>query len=228
VLEIGGGSGFQASVLAAWGCDVASIDLPEIAAAATEYPVQPYDGESIPFPDHTFDVVFSSNVLEHVPHLPVILNEIVRVTKADGQVVHILPSSAWRFWTSVTHYAHLAKRVGGLVFRNDAETSWSRSPASPANRDWRVLLKRVFLDGPHGAYPDEFYELYAFSRSRWLRVFETHGFEVTRCFSNGLFYTGYAIFPRLSIDSRRSLSRFLGSATWIYAMRPLMHGRASS
>ena len=228
VLEIGGGSGFQADILASWGCDVASIDLPEVAATAKEHQVQSYDGKHIPFADHTFDVVFSSNVLEHVPHLTVILNEIARVTKVDGMVVHILPSSAWRFWTIVTHYAHLTKRVVGLIFRRDEKSARSCSQASSANRGWRVLLRRVFLDGPHGVYPNEFYELYAFSRSRWLHVFQTHGFEVTRCFSSGLFYTGYAIFPRLSIDSRRRLSRYLGSATRIYAMRPLMQGRASS
>lgn len=222
VLEIGGGSGFQASILASWGCDVASIDLPEVAASAKEHQVQPYDGERIPFPDHTFDVVFSSNVLEHVPHLSSFLKEIARVTKVNGLVVHILPTSTWRFWTSVTHFAHLAKRVGGLVFRNDMETSGSSSQASPANRDWRVLLKRIFLDGPHGAYPNEFYELYAFSRSRWISVFVAHGFEIARCFNNDLFYTGYAIVPRLSMSSRRALSRFLGSATRIYIMRPML------
>jgi SAM-dependent methyltransferase len=220
VLEIGGGSGVQANMLASWGCDVASIDLPEISAAATHYPIQPYDGENIPFPDRTFDVVFSSNVLEHVPHLSTMLREIARVTKANGLVVHILPTSAWRFWTSLTHYVHLAKRVVGRVFRHDVGTGGSYSQASAVNRNWDVLLKRVFLDGPHGAYPNEFYELYAFSRSRWCRVFADHGFEIISCFGNGLFYTGYAIFPRLSMDIRRVLSRFLGPATRIYILRP--------
>ncbi|MDE3039478.1 MAG: class I SAM-dependent methyltransferase [Nitrospirota bacterium] len=220
VLEVGGGNGFQASVLASWGCHVTSIDLPETSAAATYYSVEPYDGQRFPFPDHAFDVVFSSNVLEHVPHLPVILKEITRVIKSDGVVVHILPSSAWRFWTSLAHYVHLARRVGRRFFRPDAGSSESSSEVASPKRNWGVLLKRVFLDGPHGAYPNEFYELYAFSRFRWLNVFAAHGFLITSCFGNGLFYTGYAIFPRLSMGMRRELSRYLGSATWIYVMRP--------
>jgi ubiquinone/menaquinone biosynthesis C-methylase UbiE len=219
VLEVGGGNGFQASVLASWGCHVTSIDLPETSAAATYYRVEPYDGQRFPFPDHTFDVVFSSNVLEHVPHLPIILNEIARVIKSDGVVVQILPSSAWRFWTSLTHYVHLAKRVGSRLFRHAASSGGAFSAVISSERNWGALLKRMFLDGPHGAYPNEFYELYAFSRSRWLHVFAAHGFEIISCFRNGLFYTGYAIFPRLPMSRRQDLSRFLGSATWIYIMR---------
>ena len=214
ILEIGGGNGYQASVLASWGCDVASIDLPEISAAATDCPVQPYDGKYIPFPDHTFDVVYSSNVLEHVPHLSILLKEIARVTNPEGVVVHILPSSAWRFWTSLTHYVHVAKRVGIRLFRRDATENGSYSQVTSSKRNWGVLIKRVFLDGPHGAYPNEFYELYAFSRYRWLHVFATHGFEMTSCFRNGLFYTGYAIFPRLSMSMRRDLSRQICSLCW--------------
>jgi len=220
VLEIGGGNGFQASVLASWGCHVTSIDLPETSAAAMYYPVEPYDGQRLPFPDHAFDVVFSSNVLEHVPHLSVILKEIARVIKPDGVVVHILPSSVWRFWTSLTHYIHLAKRVGRRFFRPGEGSNGSSPKTASSKRDWSILLKRIFMDGPHGAYPNEFYELYAFSRSRWLNVFAAHGLKITSCFRNGLFYTGYAIFPRLSMSKRRDLSRFLGSATWIYVMRP--------
>jgi len=222
VLEIGGGNGFQASILASWGCHVTSIDLPERSVAATYYSVEPYDGQRFPFPDHAFDVVFSSNVLEHVTHLSAILKEIARVTKSDGMVVHILPSSAWRFWTSLTHYVHLARRVGRQFFRHDTESNGSSSQVASSKRGWVVLLKRVILDGPHGAYPNEFYELYAFSRSRWLYVFATHGFEITSSFRNGLFYTGNVIFPRLSMRRRRDLSRFLGSATWIYVMRPVL------
>jgi SAM-dependent methyltransferase len=222
VLEVGGGNGFQSSVLASWGCRVTSIDLAETSATATYYSVEPYDGKKFPFPDHAFDVVFSSNVLEHVTHLSVILKEIARVAKSDGVAVHILPSSAWRCWTSLTHYVHLVKRVGRRLFRHDAGSSGSSFQVASSKRDWGVLLKRIFLDGPHGAYPNEFYELYAFSRFRWLDVFAAHGFEITSCFRNGLFYTGYAIFPRLSMSRRRALSRFLGSATWIYIMRPVV------
>ena len=57
VLEIGGGSGFQAGILASWGCIVSSVDLDQEQNPALRYfsrqyfPVQPYDGKTFPFPD---------------------------------------------------------------------------------------------------------------------------------------------------------------------------------
>jgi SAM-dependent methyltransferase len=220
VLEIGGGSGFQAGILASWGCDVTSIDLAATSATAKEYPVEPYDGEHIPFPDHTFDVVFSSNVLEHVPHLTTILDEISRVLKKDGRAIHILPSTAWRFWTSWTHFIHLAKRAVGRHLSQSAGHVTGDLRNSDGSGGRELLLRRMLLDGPHGAYPNEFYELYAFSRPRWRHVFARQGFELTDCFKSRLFYTGYAVLPWLSMRWRSKLSRSLGSATWIYVMRP--------
>ena len=228
ILELGGGSGHQAAVLSTWGHSVSSVDIaPPLSGRATFFPVLIYDGMTLPYNDEAFDVVFSSNVLEHVTNLPVLLKEIVRVIKSDGVVVHVLPSPAWRFWTSLTHYVHLARRAGRELFYHHAESN-SGSHVSERDKDRGISLKRIFLDGPHGAYPNEFYELYAFSRFRWVRVFTAHGFEMINCFRNGLFYTGYEIFPRLSISRREKLSRFLGSATWTYIMRPKLQRFASS
>ena len=62
-----------------------------------------YDGYTLPFGDREFEIVYSSNLLEHVPHLVDFQREIHRVLRPGGCVVHVLPSSSWRFWTNVTH-----------------------------------------------------------------------------------------------------------------------------
>lgn len=220
VLELGGGNGFQAQILASWGCEVTSIDLPEsVPVTARHFPVQVYDGQHIPFPDHCFDVVFSSNTLEHIPHLSVILSEIARIVKADGVVVHILPTASWRFWTSLSHYGHILKRAFGLLLPVQTDASAPVWPTLAKRRDWKALLKRALFDGPHGAYPNALYELYAFSHMRWLRVFREHGFQMIRCSNSGLFYTGYTLCPCLSLATRRVLAHCLGSSTRIYVMR---------
>jgi SAM-dependent methyltransferase len=46
---------------------------------------------SIPFPDDTFDLVYSSSVIEHVLKLDPMMRECARVVKPDGLSIHFYP-----------------------------------------------------------------------------------------------------------------------------------------
>lgn len=50
-----------------------------------------YDGKILPFENETFNIVFSSEVLEHVTSLNQSLSEINRVLKGNGQILMSLP-----------------------------------------------------------------------------------------------------------------------------------------
>ena len=103
LLELGAGTGWQAQELHKLGYVVSAIDIPSSNYMSSRiYPVIDYDGKTIPFENNTFDIVFSSNVLEHIAHIYEFQDEIHRVLKPGGVVVHILPSSYWRFWSSLT------------------------------------------------------------------------------------------------------------------------------
>ena len=103
LLEIGAGTGWQAKELQNKGYDVSAIDLLTSNLRDNRiWPVVDYDGKMIPFEDNTFDIVFSSNVLEHVLHVHEFQVEIHRVLRPGGMAIHVLPSSCWRFWTNVT------------------------------------------------------------------------------------------------------------------------------
>lgn len=70
ILEIGAGAGWQARRLAETGFDVTAIDLKNRSLAPhSVWDTQHYDGKTVPYPDSSFDVVFSSNVLDHIPHV---------------------------------------------------------------------------------------------------------------------------------------------------------------
>ena len=92
ILEIGAGTGWQARELERHGHAVSAIDLASSNYRAhLVWPVTEYDGEHIPFPNNSFDIVFSSNVLEHIPHLPEFETEIIRVLKPTGQLLLNVP-----------------------------------------------------------------------------------------------------------------------------------------
>lgn len=105
ILEIGAGTGWQAKTLEEHGYEVSAIDLNSSNyKEARIWPVTEYDGKNIPFEDNSFDIVFSSNTLEHIPHVFEFQKEIQRVLKSDGLALHVLPSSSWRFWTNITEF----------------------------------------------------------------------------------------------------------------------------
>ena len=218
VLEIGGGNGFQASLLVALGADVKSIDVAQPAGQHTFFPVEIYDGHTIPYSNAAFDVVFSSNVLEHVQHIDAMMTEVSRVLKADGVAIHILPTSSWRFWTSLTHYVYLAMRVLGQ--RRPVRGGLVPSLGEKVQRSGLCdTANRILLAGPHGEYPSALSELWYFSRSRWLEVFRKNNFNATRSTPSGIFYTGYSVMPSLSIGARQKLAKIFGSSTHIYVLR---------
>jgi SAM-dependent methyltransferase len=222
VLEIGGGNGYQAAIIAAWGCRIASIDIASRPTPATlYYPIITYDGHNIPFASSSFDRVFSSSVLEHVRHLPALLSEIRRVLKPNGLAIHILPTPSRRFWTSVAHYGYLLL----YILRHQPKSLRVERPPTASTliqrRGVMYLLRRALFAGPHGEYPSAISELYYFSKRRWFRVFETNGFEVQHYDTNGLFYTGYLLFEGQSVASMQALARYLGSSCHIFVTRAI-------
>jgi SAM-dependent methyltransferase len=223
VLEIGGGTGYQASLIASTGASIDSIDVAEpLPGVEIHFPVRTYEGKALPFPDDYFDVVFSSNVLEHIPDLRTTLSEVRRVMKSDGRAIHILPTPAWRTWTSLSHYIHISRRLVELV--SGRRHSQKSAPPARAGKPVRArgtwnAIKRVLRDGPHGEYPSAISELWYFSRRRWLKLFQETGFELVEDRPSGIFYTGYGTFPSISIERRRELAGILGSATRVFIMR---------
>lgn len=116
VLEIGAGSGWQAQRLTEYGYEVIAIDIPNSQYSQRRvFPVILYDGKSLPFSDNSFDIVFSSNVLEHISD-PITLNkEFRRVLCKNGTAVHVVPTSFWRFWTILTHHIYISRLIFNFI-----------------------------------------------------------------------------------------------------------------
>jgi SAM-dependent methyltransferase len=225
ILEIGGGTGYQAKRLTEDGYVVDSIDIPDSNyAGQLEFSVQPYDGLNIPFPDGSFDIVFSSNVLEHVLDLPYLQAEMKRVLKPGGCCVHLMPTGAWRFWTNVAHYTELFQRLFGLAPRLIPK-GLSRHALSDATSVLRLMVgtaKHYAIVPRHGETGNALSEIVTFSARHWRKHFYSQHFAIDEATPVGLFYTGHMVLGnRLSLSARQRLAQWLGSACVIYVVRPV-------
>ncbi len=122
ILDFGFGDGFQSNYFKSKKFNVSAIDVEKknkLIQSDINFLV--YDGKKIPFQKKTFDIIFSSNVLEHVSNLDEIQAELFRILKDNGICIHILPSSHWRFWTIVTSlikYWYIDPRPHGEITSN--------------------------------------------------------------------------------------------------------------
>ena len=222
LLELGAGTGQQARMLQSRGYDVTAIDLPSSHYYRERvFPVTDYDGVAVPFADRSFDVVFSSNVLEHVVQLDRVLGELRRVMADDGIAVHVLPSPACRLWSIPAHYVWMARRIAAAMPKERAKHGGTGAlqvqPKVPASaREWLSTL----FPQRHGERGSALTEPYYYSRRWWRAAFERNGFLVEQVQGNRLFYTmANSLAHQLPMGARSRLSGLLGSACNIFVLR---------
>ncbi|MBV8570859.1 MAG: class I SAM-dependent methyltransferase [Acidobacteriaceae bacterium] len=113
----------------------AGLELPAAYETRLEY-VQ-YEGNVFPFPDNSFDLVYSWSAFEHIPDVPKALSEIRRVVKPDGRVfIQVYP---WfpSFWGS-----HLTDYIDEPFFHLSRPDAWVHErlteycAAHPEKRDF--------------------------------------------------------------------------------------------
>jgi SAM-dependent methyltransferase len=229
VVEVGAGNGFQASIIAGWGCTVRPFDIAGRPVPMPSYhAVDDYDGIHLPVPDASADIVFSSNVLEHVRDLPGLLAETLRALKPGGIAIHILPTPSWRFWSIVAHYPFLVFTALGV---RTGFVDWSDREVRQARireRGVGHLMRRVLLPGAHGEFPSAFAELSGFRAAHWTRALEAAGFTIESVSPAGLYYSGYGLFPRLPVAVRCRMARLLGSSTQTIVARKPVVARATA
>jgi len=243
VLEIGGGRGFQAIMISALVDECVSVDVRE--HPQSDFPIVIYDGRTIPFPDASFDRIFSSNVLEHVEDLDTLLDECARVLKPDGTMVHILPTHWWRIWTLLSYYPalpmiilaslrNLRQSKPPTTHREDDDSA-TLSPGSVSGVGLFTKLRRGFrlkwfstllLSPRHGDRGNVFTEIYYFRPAVWKKLFERNGWRIDEARPCHLFYSGNRLFgDRISLKARVGLSHVLGSSTFAFRLAREMVSR---
>ena len=93
ILDFGAGSGHQALYLAKQGFQVKALDVATSNYREEQiYPVQLYDGTNFPYEPGSFDIVFSSNVLEHIKCTEATLASLHAITTDEARLILLMPS----------------------------------------------------------------------------------------------------------------------------------------
>jgi SAM-dependent methyltransferase len=133
VLEIGSGTGVHARLLAEAGANLTAIDLTPTAVELTrrrleltglEADVREADAEQLPFPDGSFDFVWSWGVIHHSHDTDRVIAEVARVLRPGG-----------RFAFMVYHRSSITFWVNYVLFRGVLQGGLRREgPDGLANR----------------------------------------------------------------------------------------------
>jgi 2-polyprenyl-6-hydroxyphenyl methylase / 3-demethylubiquinone-9 3-methyltransferase len=134
-LDVGCGGGILAEEFAAMGFRVTGIDPSEQSLVTARQHAQfmglsiDYQkgtGESIPFADNTYPVVYCCDVLEHVRDLPKVIGEIYRVTKPGGV-----------FFFDTLNRTFVSKLVAIKIWQE-----WKSTAFMPARlHEWRMFIR---------------------------------------------------------------------------------------
>lgn len=226
VLEIGAGTGAQALQVRQQGYDIVAIDVAGSNYAKDRvFPIIDYDGRNVPLPDASVDVVFSSNVLEHVPDLAQVHREIRRVLKPQGYCIHVVPTPSWRCWTMLTSLPDAIVAFVAAIPQLFPRAWPNRGELARLGSAWyrtaRYVGGRVFQHR-HGERGNVITEIWLFHPQWWQRNFRDHGFSVDHDEPMGLFYTGNSLLGRhLGLARRVRLAESLGSACHLFKLTPL-------
>jgi len=104
-------------------------------------------GENLPYPNSTFDLILSHEVLEHVQNDSLAVREMIRVTKSGGRIVLFVPNRGYPFETHGIYWRG-KYYFGNIPFVNWLPRKW-RDRLAPHVRVYsRRDLERLFAGLP--------------------------------------------------------------------------------
>ncbi|MFH1996799.1 MAG: class I SAM-dependent methyltransferase [Candidatus Omnitrophota bacterium] len=225
ILEIGCGNGFTAALLSKRARSVTAIDLPAKDAKhhalgigvardlirrmrVPNVSVVGATAEELPFSDNSFDCIFFAYALQYVGRKDRALQEMLRVLRAGGVVIAVVPNFTERVVAPFMKWGYIVKRFTARaiakVCRGAGSVAVSASPAGGEKLVARSAWLEYFLLRPDGAYGSFLEEMVCHTLGSWKSLFEKNGYSVLRIFSTELLPLG--LFDILGPSARRMIS----------------------
>jgi 2-polyprenyl-3-methyl-5-hydroxy-6-metoxy-1,4-benzoquinol methylase len=212
VLEIGCGMGCMASNWASQGAELTAIDLNPVAVAQTTQRFKAFglrgeimevDAESLPFPDESFDFVYSWGVIHHTPGIRKAVRDIHRVLRPGGKVGLMLynrESILYRYFVQYQEgLVNMERRFLDELALASRYGDGGREEGNP--HTWPVTKDEVLRDLiPMFVRPE----------------IQTLGTDVPEALNTWFPRLG----QRLPLSWRKALARRLGWSLWITAEKP--------
>lgn len=226
-LELGAGNGYQSKILIEICDNLIATDMNadrlSLAEKNSKIEFAVLDAEKVgsSFDIKSFDFIYSSNLLEHLPDVDLCLKGCHQVLKDDGIVINILPNSNWRVLSSVLHYpVKIVRLFNYLISRVSSNSNAQVKKNKLQGNNIKVARrKRSFLDilipPPHGISANSFSEIFAFRKKTWKKIFERNDFKVIDIL-NGPISSGYG----LGYDRLKNVLYSIGITTeYIYILK---------
>jgi SAM-dependent methyltransferase len=211
VLELGAGDGVQTAALRELFDEVTPTDPTPFGDVEGMVVA---DAADLPFEDDSFDLIFSSNVLEHVEQLDEAFSEMKRVLAPGGIMIHSMPTGIWKiiqlvgrpFASVVKIFRLLIPGISANSGRVKLGGSFDAHSSGESNRSLIQRIVGLVIPTIHGVSGNHLSEFVRFRPNWWKRRFERVGFDCYR--SSSLFvHSPYDLLPYRFMGLRDRLGR---------------------
>lgn len=185
VLELGAGDGVQTAALRELFDEVTPTDPTPFGDVEGMVVA---DAADLPFEDDSFDLIFSSNVLEHVEKLDEAFAEMKRVLVPGGIMVHSMPTGTWKivqlagrpFASAVKIFRRLIPGISTNSGRVKLGGSFDSHSSGESPRTMVQRVVGLVIPTIHGVSGNHVSEFIRFRPHWWRRRFERAGFDCYR------------------------------------------------
>jgi SAM-dependent methyltransferase len=232
-LELGAGDGYQSSLISQYTKRLICTDYNRFRFCKNESSsffvcdVEHIDSVL----NCKFDLIFSSNLLEHLVDVQATIKGVAKLLSDDGVAIHVLPNV---YWKMCNIFFYLPNKILTVVddlwtqqgLKKIKERIQPTLPlgagyALPGHEDnfkterlSRPFLLRHIFPPPHGVSSTNRDEIFAFTKKRWMEEFKNAGFEVVAA-KKGPMASGYGF----GLDRLRMFFEWMGfSSEYIFIM----------